>query len=340
MNNVSQLDRLRLAIHGINAPFCCSGSFLPLKPVVLRFRDASSFEFQLPKGRYNQIDVLKPLIERCTPATFGDKRRTRYDPEVRKAIQLKAESDSLAVENFDPASAGILDVIARELLPSDSPPISAELYALNIYQEGGHFAPHKDTPRGEEMFGTLVVCLPAEFRRGDLLLTHCGLVERVDWAKAVESSYNANQLHWAAFFGDVDHQIEEVRYGTRVTLTYLLRRGLPSLPSRSIPKNDVPSAIQQTFQELMADPDFLPNGGVLGYPCCHLYHHDARFQIKLEPLDDQSSQMMKGRDQLVAAAALNAGLSVTFAPYLTYMKPALKTPGNLIGFRRQMKRGK
>ena len=36
---------------------------------------------------------------------------------------------------------------------------TAELYNLNVYGRGGHFVPHKDTPRGSDMLGTLVACL-------------------------------------------------------------------------------------------------------------------------------------------------------------------------------------
>lgn len=41
--------------------------------------------------------------------------------------------------------------------------LRAELYKLNIYSApGGKFEEHWDTPRGEEMVGSLVVCLPVE----------------------------------------------------------------------------------------------------------------------------------------------------------------------------------
>ena len=39
--------------------------------------------------------------------------------------------------------------------------IGAELYKLNIYSAGGFFnKAHVDTPRSDQMFGSLVVCLP------------------------------------------------------------------------------------------------------------------------------------------------------------------------------------
>ena len=58
---------------------------------------------------------------------------------------------------------------------------------------------------------------------------------------------------------------------------------------------------------MLADQSFLPDGGILAYPCCHLYHHDARFQQKQRPITRPSVTILKGRDHLVAATALQAG---------------------------------
>ncbi|MCO6457152.1 MAG: hypothetical protein J5I93_17795 [Pirellulaceae bacterium] len=177
MNDENQLQKLRWAIHGVKAPFSCAGTFVPEKPLTLVFRDKSRFTVERVENALEQVAALKPLIDRCQPATFGDKRRTRFDRRVRDALQLKAGDGSVSVEHFDPETAGILDTIRRRLLPADSPPIKAELYALNVYMSGGHFSPHKDTPRGRDMFGTLVVCLPSRFWRGEFLLSHRGVVQ-------------------------------------------------------------------------------------------------------------------------------------------------------------------
>ena len=74
------------------------------------------------------------------------------------------------------------------------------------------------------MFGTLIVCLPPQFLNGKLVLSHRGVVQKFDWGRAIQAQKKPGQLHWVAFFGDVDHQIERVWSGARVTLTYLLRR--------------------------------------------------------------------------------------------------------------------
>jgi hypothetical protein len=235
---------------------------------------------------------------------------------VRDALQLKAENGGFTVENFDPESAGILKKVQRKLVPHDPNPISAELYSINVYTDGGHFAPHKDTPRGSDMLGTLVVCLPSQFANGTFVLSHRGVVQKFDWGHAIQAQKKPNQLHWVAFFGDVDHQIESVWSGARVTLTYLLRRGAGGAPSREAAAEDLAPRVQEAWHALLADKTFLPEGGILGYPCCHLYHQDARFQRKQSPLKQRSLITLKGRDHLVAATALLAGLKVSFNPYM------------------------
>jgi len=316
VNDATRLEKLRWAIHGVKAPFSSAGTFVPDKPLTLKFQDKSRFTVKRAENGYEQARALQPLIDRCQPATFGDKRRTRIDRSVRDAVQLKAENGGFSVEHFDPETAGILDAIRRQMLPHDSPPITAELYALNVYTSGGHFAPHKDTPRGQDMFGTLVVCLPSHFWRGNFVLTHRGVVQRFDWGAAIGKQSEAHQLHWVAFFGDVDHQIERVFTGARVTVTYLLRRDAKIEPSPTVADEDLAPTILEAWRALLEDATFLPQGGIVGYPCCHLYHQDARFQVKQTPLDQRSANTLKGRDQLVAATALQAGLDVSFAPYL------------------------
>ena len=68
-------------------------------------------------------------------------------------------------------------------MPQDSTPLTAELYNLNIYASDGHFVPHKDTPRGCDMLGTLVVCLPSQFSNGALVVKHRGVLQTFDWGK-------------------------------------------------------------------------------------------------------------------------------------------------------------
>lgn len=309
------LSKLKLAIHGVSAPVSCGGTHLPNEPVTFVFKDGSRFSVPRARSSFDQIDGVKPLIERCRPAKFGDKKTTRHDRAVRDALQLNAEGGAFHIDGFDPTASGILETIRGSLAPHDANSIVAELYAVNVYTSGGHFAPHKDTPRGGDMLGTLVVCLSSQFGGGDLVLVHRGVEERYRWGDAIRSQKESNRIHWAAFFGDVDHRIERVDSGARITLAYNLRRPSDAMLESHRPIELEPT-IRSAFANVLADANLLADGGVIGYPCSHLYHADSRFQQERLRIDDESASMLKGLDRLVAAAALEAGLPVQFVPHL------------------------
>ena len=312
------MEELRRVIHDVRAPFACGGTLVPTQPVTLSFADKTQIPVLCAKNTYEQERLLQPLVDRCKAAPFGIGRKTRYDRTVRDALQIKAEGGALSVLHFDPAAAGILDQIRRELLPPGSDAPTAELYNLNIYRSGGHFVPHKDTPRGDDMLGTLVVCLPSQFSNGAFVVKHHGVFQTYDWGRMIEDQSEPTRIYWAAFFGDVDHQIERVWSGLRVTLTYLLRRSANSRDEAEADSNDetVSTLVQQKLRAVLDDRRFLASGGTLAFPCSHLYHHDARFQRKPRPLSRHTVSVLKGRDHTLARAALAEGLEVTLSPYL------------------------
>jgi hypothetical protein len=313
------LEGLRHAVHGLRAPFTCGGTLVPEKPVTLGFPDNTQIAVLRAKDTFEQERILRPLVERCTAAAFGMGRKTRYDRAVRDALQIKAEGGAFSVLHFDPAASGILEQIRRELTPHIPDALSAELYNVNVYGTGGHFVPHKDTPRGDDMLGTLVVCLPAQFSKGAFVVKHHGVFQTYDWGDAISEQAEPTRIHWAAFFGDVDHQIERVWNGMRVTLTYLLRRGGVKVERSAAPdpgREALNTLLQQKLRALLDDPRFLAKGGTLAFPCSHLYQQDARFQRKQRPISRQTVSSVKGRDHVVAAAAMAEGLQVTLYPYM------------------------
>ena len=280
------LEGLRHAVHGVRAPFTCGGTLVPERPVTLCFSDNSQIAVLRAKDAFEQQRLLRPLVERCTVAGFGMGRKTRYDRAVRDAFQIKAEGGAFSVLHFDPAAAGILEHIRRELAPQVSDALTAELYNLNVYGTGGHFVPHKDTPRGSDMLGTLVVCLPAQFSNGALVIKHRGVFQTYDWGEAIREQTEPTRIHWAAFFGDVDHQIERVWGGLRVTLTYLIRCSGAKVARTAVPGggHEAPNIlVRQELRALLDDRRFLTRGGTLAFPCSHLYHQDARFQRVVVP---------------------------------------------------------
>ncbi len=309
------IEELSNLVHGISSPFVCSGTFVPEAPVTLRFKDGT----KVPIKRLERLDsphaALEPLLARCSPAPFGKGRKTLYNRRVRDALQLKAEGGVFSVLHFDPAASGVLEAIHRQLCPGDPAAPTADLYNVNVYGVDGHFEPHKDTPRGSGMLGTLVVCLPSRFSNGTLVLTHRGAHKVFDWEAAIDQQTEPSRIHWAAFFGDVDHAITQVWMGMRVTLTYLLHRG-EGASTAPKPSGPATEHLSQRLKQALADRHFLPKGGVLGFPCFHMYSHKAAFQRGLPALKRATLRVLKGRDYEVAAAALEVGLAVSLQPYL------------------------
>src|SRR5258707_6694037 len=267
------LEGLHHAVHGLRAPFTCGGTLVPDQPVTLCFPDNTQIPVLRARDTFEQERLLRPLVERCAAAPFGMGRKTRYDRTVRDALQIKAEGGAISVLHFDPGAAGILEQIRRELVPYIPDALTAELYNLNVYARGGHFVPHKDTPRGSDMLGTLVVCLPAQFSNGAFVVKHHGVFQTYDWGESIREQDEPTRIQWAAFFGDVDHQIERVWGGLRLTLTYLIRRGGTETgrvtgPGRG--RETLNTLVRQNLRALLADRRFLARGRPLAVPCSHL----------------------------------------------------------------------
>jgi hypothetical protein len=301
----AHLDALARCAGSLPSPFACEGR-VPGR-VTLRFANGVA----APLGEDGQ-PTPEALLARCVPATFGDGTQTRHNPSVRDALQCNAATTPFVVEGFDPATSGVLDAVRVALAPDDPNPLRAELYGVNVYRTGGFFVPHRDTPRGDAMLGTLVVSASAAFAGGDLVLTHQGETRRFAWGRR---RANSQSLPWAAFFGDVDHAISKVERGDRVTLTWILHRGEGAPRATGSPARGA-AAMRRQLAACMAESRFAPSGATLGFACEHAYANTPGFMRDIPALDSRSVLRLKGRDQALAAAALELGLRVRLAPYV------------------------
>ena len=307
-------DRIR----GLEAVFSCEGSAILTSPVELLFPGGTRVRVER-ESRFLGKDIGKKLMKRCEPAPFGVGKETHRDRRVRDGGQLLARDGALRVNGLDLVTTGILAEVHRALCPGDDQAPEAELYALNVYDERGHFVRHKDTPRDVEVFGTLVVCLPVPFLGGRLMLHHES-TRAYDWGTSSAYYRSRDQaadhrVRWAAFYGDVDHEIERVRSGTRVTLTWLLRRGTRGKVAVNAPvasEDDLTRALA----EAIADPTFVPLGGLLGIPTLHLYAATPGLARPAEAMSAATAERLKGRDRLVARAVARAGLQPRYRPYI------------------------
>ncbi|KAF7313121.1 Fe2OG dioxygenase domain-containing protein [Mycena kentingensis (nom. inval.)] len=282
---------------------------------------ARSIDFANPVSE----EQLQQLAGACDKASFGTKDGDVFDETVRKAGKMELEKFAA---RLDIHACGLLDAVAEELLvpetvmedewsssPRDAPEpkfLRAEMYKLNVYGPGSFFHAHKDTPRAENMVGSLVVIFPTEHEGGALKLQHAESRWAFDSAAQLkghrESSEGAPAIAYVAFFSDVSHTVEEVTAGYRVTLTYNLfiesrGSGGAAQTVRSVPGPEL--ICETSLRALLADPDWFPNGGLLAFGLAHQY---PMLRDSLDRVPMLKPALLKGSDARLCNAARRAGL--------------------------------
>ncbi|KAF7359634.1 Fe2OG dioxygenase domain-containing protein [Mycena venus] len=219
-------------------------------------------------------EALVALESACDKATFGFDQADVLDETYRKAGKIDL---TRFASRLDVVSSGLLDAISPDLLAGQSVDsdkvLRAELYKLNVYGPGSFFKAHRDTPRGEDMIGSLVVIFPTEHTGGELTLEHDGTNWTFDAAAKLSEAKSSSSLAYIAFYSDVTHAVEPVRTGYRVTLTYNLflsdRTNLVVLGERIVPSPE--QEFEEALRALLENPAFLPQGGFLAYGLSHQY---------------------------------------------------------------------
>ncbi|KAM7197776.1 putative 2og-fe oxygenase family protein [Naviculisporaceae sp. PSN 640] len=331
------LDELRVTMKESERDFvfACGGSLPPtsqnsasgsnIDPVTLRWDasdpliPASRCKITFPVG---EAQALSLLISNMQQASFGLGGEDVMDETYRKALKLDTSKFST---NFCPYNAGIMGAISKILVPEiagdQTGPVRAELYKLNIYEgPSGHFRSHVDTPRSSSQFGSLVVCLPAAHSGGELVVRHNGKTMVFDWG----SSGDAQQVQWAAFYSDCEHEVLQVQSGQRVTLTYNLYAGTsPSDPLTQAPPIDkgLQLPLAQYLKNILSNKDFMPEGGNLGFYATHAYPHSSSvFQAEIRSATERkTTPPLKGIDRALWQTAKALGCRVILRPAVNFV---------------------
>ena len=276
--------------------FTCGGSILTPSKVQVTYLDKVGQWNTVAFPGLKDADILK-LIESSSVASFGKGKETVTDKSYRDAYALEPEK---FFTSFQLSDCGIIGEVRVSLVP-DVLNIRAELYKMNVYSgPTGCFKAHVDTPRGGNMFGSLVVCLPSQFTGGSLVTRQLGQEVIYDWSSP--TSDPVQNIQWAAFFSDVEHEILPVTNGYRVTLTYNLYHcdQLNPVPSLNI----TTTPFYQNLKVALGQPHFLREGGVLGFACQHSYVFKEFGKSKDRKI------LLKGSDRMVMLAATSLGLEV------------------------------
>ncbi|KAG5352109.1 hypothetical protein C0989_003834 [Termitomyces sp. Mn162] len=197
------------------------------------------------------------------PATFGWNKEDVLDESYRKAGKMDFGNFAslLNIEKLE-----IIDRVRTQLLDAadDEKIIKPELYKLNS---------HKDTPRGETMFGSLVIVFPTAHEGGSLVLRHSGQEWTFD-SVALIRKQSTPSIAYIAFYSDVDHEVTVVESGYRVTLTYNLFFETSKLPPAT-PVAPDDQLLHDALSAALTNPSFFPEGGYLGFGLSFKYPVDT-----------------------------------------------------------------
>ncbi|KAF7291189.1 Fe2OG dioxygenase domain-containing protein [Mycena indigotica] len=341
------LDLLKTSLK-TSIPYTSGVQRVKKEDLVLFYRNVAGgtthymdFSAALPDGE------LAQLAGACEKATFGSEaaKGDVLDEGVRKAGKLDVENFAARLEV---SAMGIVEAVAPDLLAGynygrrakkegedddekdeeekeDGRVLRAELYKLNAQARFSR-PTVKDTPRGDDMIGSLVIVLPTKHEGGALTLSQEGSTWVFDSASQLEADAGSPVVAYIAFFSDVTHTVEPVVSGYRVTLTYnlfLTARTPGTATTRIIPAPEL--NCETSLRALLADPKWLPNGGHLAFGLTHQYPmprprntYDGTYdefdyddddepipRVKLPVLDEA---LLKGCDARLHNAALRAGL--------------------------------
>lgn len=169
---------------------------------------------------------------------------------------------------------------------------------------------HVDTPRDEAMFGSLVIFYPTQHRGGALIMRQPEQSEEwsFDSAKILSESEEP-RIGYAAFYSDIEHEVEKVTAGYRVTITYNLYfdDSLESLPPALSPGA---SAFKTALKSLLDDDDFLSSGGHLAFGLQYSYPLSARI-VKARKSLESVVKYLKGSDAEIMQVAQELSLQAS-----------------------------
>ena len=99
--------------------------------------------------------------------------------------------------------------------------VRANLSRMLLFKQGGHFKKHRDEKKEKDMFGTLIIQLPSNYTGGELIVCgNRGAQYKYDFGQA--NGKSGYSVQYVAYYSDLEHEIEEVKSGYRLVLSYNL----------------------------------------------------------------------------------------------------------------------
>lgn len=232
--------------------------------------------------------AVNDLISASSKAPYGQGKNTLLNTQVRDAWQIDATK--VTIGGGDVWTSYFTETVRRHCghlgISSDRYDrlgIQAHLYKMLIYEECGHFVPHRDTEKEVNMFGTLVLQLPTSegFTGGDFTVTHQGVTKTLDLATGSDNAFNV-----VSFYADCEHQLHPIMTGKRVCLIYNLVA--TTAEPTWIPTHDVNFDYESKLRMIVNDWNTGEEDNItkIGHPLAHKYSHQSIGVSTLKGIDE------------------------------------------------------
>ena len=199
-------------------------------------------EVALPVSTSN----ARQLIAKASQAPYGRGEATIVDTDVRRVWQLEPDQFQLKNPKWEAFVQELANAVKAEFGVKQK--VTASLYKLLVYEKGSFFVPHRDTEKAHRMFATLVICLPSKHKGGQLIVSHAGQSQAIDFSDKA----SAYDLQYAAFYADCEHEVRPVTDGYRICLVYNLATGgrntQPAAPEFTGAIESAATAIKTLFE--------------------------------------------------------------------------------------------
>lgn len=190
----------------------------------------------MPLGRHE----VERLLSVSLVAKFGLREKTLLDRKVRDTQEIPA--DKLRVRYDKKAMSSMLASMRNAMGLPENAVLTPHLHNMLIYGPGQFFKQHRDSEKIDGMVASLVVVLPSPHIGGDLLIRHVNEQHRF-----ASENLDSETLQCIAFYADCQHEIDKIKQGYRVVLTYNL--ALESTPSLSREKKRANPALEKALKE-------------------------------------------------------------------------------------------
>jgi hypothetical protein len=206
---VDNLERIGEILGAVGSPGCFTAR-----------RTATADDLQLEVQGLGRLhlpvsrDQAEKLCRLARPARYGRGEKTLLDRRVRDTWEIPRSRVKIDRRRWNRTLLPVLEELRADLGLADGCRLEAELHSFLVYGPGQFFLPHQDSEKADAMVGTLVVTLPASFKGGALVVEHQG-------EKVVDRG-SRRQLSFVAFYADCRHEVQPVKEGYRLALTYNL----------------------------------------------------------------------------------------------------------------------